>query len=158
LAPGDYEVQFAATDDGGMTGTDSSLLTILDVPPGESLPSVQIYSPTPGEHHGVGTGDATLTLHAGATDPEDGVVPGTRFRWVAEQGDTRVVLCEGAELASGGGFVAPGTGDCSNVDVTLGIPPEAPVNSTWTITVEVYDSADLPARASRAVTIQATVG
>ncbi|MDY7105365.1 MAG: S8/S53 family peptidase [Actinomycetota bacterium] len=159
LAPGDYEVRFVGTDDGAMTGSDSSLLTILDVPPGESLPSVQVHSPAFGESHGIESGnEAALTLHASATDPEDGVIAGNRFRWVAEQGDTRVVLCEGSALAEGGGLLAPGSGDCSNVDVMLGIPPEAPVNSTWTITVEVYDSADLPARASRPVTVQAVVG
>lgn len=157
LTVGDYSVEFAGTDSAGMVIADTALLTMLFVPPGESLPTVTMHSPTVGESHGIHTEDATLQLRATASDVQDGALDGKQMRWIAEQGDTRIVLCEGSDLAEGNGGIAV-INDCGDVSVQLGLPPEAPANNKWTITVEAIDSAGLPGRVTRVVEIHAAVG
>lgn len=158
LPAGDYTVEFTGVDVAGTAISDIALLTMLDVPPGESLPSVVMISPVPGESHGVDSGTVPVHLQASATDTQDGVIDGTQMRWTAEQGDTRIVLCEGSDLAAGSnGGIAVIT-DCSDVTVQMSVPPEAPHNNRWTITVEAIDSAGLPGRVTRVVEIHASVG
>ncbi|MDJ0770848.1 MAG: S8 family serine peptidase [Ilumatobacter sp.] len=156
LSVGDYEVVFRGIDPGGVAISDTALLTMLMVPPGESLPKPTIISPTTNEVYEIGSGAAVASVHlqASATDAEDGAIAGTRMRWVAEQGETRIVLCEGSELNEGGGGIAV-VQDCSDVMVQLPSPPEAPTNPKWTLTVEVVDSAGLPGRLSRTVSVHA---
>jgi serine protease len=154
LSAGDYEVRFRGADPAGQAIVDTALLTMLAVPAGESLPKPTMISPTIDEQHATGPGGtAAVRLRATATDVQDGSIDGRRMRWTAEQGDTRIVLCEGSDLSTGGGGIAVDQ-DCSDVTVQLEIPPESPWNSRWTITVEVVDSAGLPGRTSRAVTVQ----
>ena len=157
LVAGDYSVEFSGRDVGGITVTDTTLLTILDVPAGESLPAITMHSPELGEAHGVEGGTVPIRLHASASDVQDGVLDGTRMRWVAEQGETRIVLCEGSDLAEGDGGIATIT-DCSDVTVQMPIPPLAPDNNRWIVTVEAIDSAGLPGRVTRTLEIHAAVG
>lgn len=157
LAAGDYSVEFSGKDVGGITVSDTTLLTILDVPVGESLPAVTMHSPEVGEAHGVEGGTVPIRLHASASDSQDGVLDGTRMRWIAEQGHTRIVLCEGNDLAEGDGGLATIT-DCSDVTVQMSIPPLAPDNNRWIVTVEAIDSAGLPGRVTRTLEIHAVAG
>jgi hypothetical protein len=91
-----------------------------------------------------GGGAVAVTLKGSALDQEDGVLSGTRFRWIAEAGDTTVVLCTGSafKAPSGGGGIAPPPKDCSNPTVQLGVSPEAPGDATWTIKLQVRDVAN----------------
>ncbi len=152
LTAGDYEVLMRGTDAAGVTIGDSTLLTILAVPAGESLPSVDMISPLPGASFTEGGSADSIQLSATAFDAQDGNLPGTRFRWIAAYEDHQVVLCEGGEVGG-----AAGT-DCSNAVVSLPLPPDAPENLEWEITVEAYDSADLPGRATTIIEVGANVG
>lgn len=157
LTAGDYSVEFTGIDGAGTATSDTALLTMLPVPPGESLPTVTMNQPTAGTSHGLESGTVPVRLVATASDAQDGTLDGTRMRWIAEQGDTRLVLCEGSELSSGDGDIATFR-DCSDTTVQMTLPPEAPLNNRWTITVEAIDSAGLPGRATRSIEIYAAVG
>lgn len=151
LAAGDYEVVVVAVDADGASSTDAALLTMLDVPAGESLPDASIFEPSHDTVYTTGGGPATVRLRGAATDQQDGALPGTSLRWIAEQDETRIVLCEGGDLADGGT-------DCSDVTVELPVPPGAPNNWRWMITLEAVDSYGLPGRDSHIVHVQAVQG
>lgn len=152
LTAGDYEVLMRGVDAAGATVGDSTLLTILAVPAGESLPSVEMIAPVVGASFTEGGSADSIQLAASAFDPQDGNLPGTRFRWVAAYEDHQIVLCEGGEVGGGAGT------DCSNAVVSLPLPPDAPENYEWEITVEAYDSANLPGRATTIIEVGANVG
>lgn len=152
LTAGDYEVLMRGVDAAGATVGDSTLLTILAVPAGESLPTVSMGAPLAGASFSVnGTADA-IELSATAVDQQDGALPGTRFRWIAAYEDHQIVLCEGGEVGG-----AAGT-DCANAVVSLPMPPGAPENLEWEITVEAYDSANLPGRATAIISVEPSIG
>jgi serine protease len=152
LTAGDYEVLMRGVDAAGVTVGDSTLLTILAVPAGEDLPTVVMIAPLTGAGFTAdGTADA-IQLSATASDVQDGNLPGTRFRWVAAYEGHEIVLCEGGEVGG-----AAGT-DCANAVVSLPLPPGAPENLQWEITVEAFDSANLPGRVTTFIEVGANVG
>ncbi len=157
LGAGDYEVRFVAVDVDGSASSDVALLTMLEVPPGESLPDATIIAPEHDDEYATGGGPASVRLVGTAQDAQDGVLPGTSMRWVAEQGETRIVLCEGSDLVESGDGFGVHT-DCSDVTVDLPVPPEAPDNWRWLITLEAIDSYGLPGRDGHAVHVQAFEG
>ncbi|MEL6891219.1 MAG: S8 family serine peptidase, partial [Actinomycetota bacterium] len=98
LGAGDHEVRFVAVDVDGSASTDVALLTMLEVPEGESLPDATILAPDHNAEYITGGEYASVRLLGTASDTQDGPLSGTRMRWIAEQGDERIVLCEGSDL------------------------------------------------------------
>ena len=147
LAPGDYTVKFIATAHGTAV-SDSRSITIEALPPGVTKPVPTIHAPTAGTVLGTGGSPVELELSGSAIDAEDGVLPGTRFRWLAKAGDKTVVLCTGSsfkEPAGGGiGGIQGAAKDCSKVTVDLGVSPEAPGDPTWQIWLEARDFSNKP--------------
>jgi serine protease len=152
LAPGDYEVEMRGTDLAGVTIADTTLLTILAIPPGESLPTVTITSPASGTVFGEGGTADAVRLTAHAVDTQDGVVPGTRMRWTASFEDTVLVLCEGGEIGG------PAGTDCSDTTVEIPLSPGAPANFDWELGVQAFDSANLPGTDQLTVAVHPGVG
>ena len=152
LSAGDYEVEMRGTDLAGATIADTTLLTILAVPPGESLPTVTITSPTVGAVYGAGGTAQAVHLTAHAIDAQDGAVPGTRMRWTAKFEDTVLVLCEGGEIGG------PAGTDCSDTTVEIPLSPGAPTNFDWELTVQAVDSANLPGTDQVTVAVQPGIG
>ncbi len=74
---GSYTATLTVDDGNGATDTAS-----VRVDPGNSAPTVTIDSPTAAELFEVGE---ELTLHATATDPEDGPLPDSSITWEARQ-------------------------------------------------------------------------
>jgi serine protease len=141
FAPGDYTIEFFATAH-GTTVSDSRSITIEALPEGQTKPVAKIHTPTSGTELYTGGGAVDLKLVGSAVDAEDGVLSGTRFRWLAKAGDETVVLCTGSafKAPAGGGVAIQGAAkDCSNVTVELGVSPEAPGDYTWQIWLEARD-------------------
>ncbi|MEM8746858.1 MAG: S8 family serine peptidase [Actinomycetota bacterium] len=152
LSAGDYEVEMRGTDLGNASISDTTLLTILPIPPGESLPTVTIISPELGSVFGAGGTADSIRVAAFASDEQDGVIPGTRMRWTASHGDTVIVLCEGGEIGGSAGT------DCSDAIVSIPLSPGAPTNFDWELNVQAVDSANLPGTATAIITVDTGVG
>ncbi|MEM9039874.1 MAG: hypothetical protein AAGD33_08260, partial [Actinomycetota bacterium] len=152
LSAGDYEIEMRGTDLGNASISDTTLLTILPIPPGESLPSVTIIAPEVGSVFGLGGTADAIRVAAFASDEQDGVIPGTRMRWTASYEDTVIVLCEGGEIGG-----AAGT-DCSDTTVSIPLSPGAPVDFGWELSVQAIDSANLPGTATTIVTVDPGIG
>ncbi|HIE21254.1 MAG TPA: hypothetical protein EYP73_01485, partial [Acidimicrobiia bacterium] len=120
LEPGSYAVRFVA-EDGSITVVATSSFTVLDVPPGESVPFVYIEKPDQDQVFGAGNANpATIEFAGSAFDSQDGQLSGTRLRWVAtsEQG-SEIVLCRGSSFPADP-YPEPETiGD-------IAIPPQPP--------------------------------
>ncbi len=160
LTPGGYTVVLRGGDGGGDAET-SVDITILEVV--GHIPNAVITTQFQDGPYGYGGGSGVeLTLKGLASDFEDGVIPGTSFRWIASSDDGHVeVLCTGSTFSEpvvpdddedGGepGFaispsptIPPVFGtfeDCGAVDVTLGLAPGAVGQTRWAIVLEVSDS------------------
>jgi hypothetical protein len=79
LTAGAHVITVRATDGQGATGQDSVSITVQA---GTGFPSVQILQPGPDLSVAPGT---LITLRGSATDPEDGVLTGTRLVWSSDR-------------------------------------------------------------------------
>lgn len=155
-------------------------VTLVPVPNGENPPVAKIVGDLRGGEVGT-TGDpVTFQLSGSGSDPEDGAIPGTRYRWVArsEFGE-EVVLCTGSNFGAEAGptptpkpFNPPIAGtnptptpglpsfgivkNCATTEAKLGLAPGKSVTH-WTITLEVKDSAGLVGSVSAVVRISFVV-
>lgn len=77
-APGSYTARVRARDSFGALSAPASLL----IDAGNGPPVPRIEAPAPGGRFSVGE---TITLRGGATDPQDGAVPGSRLFWEVRQ-------------------------------------------------------------------------
>lgn len=159
LSPGTHEVLFRGSQQGvvGETGIQIHVLEVI----GE-LPVAVITTEFDDEPYDAFNGTPVeLTLTGFGTDGEDGVLSGTRFRWIARaDNDHEEILCTGSafneiEPPDDGfdpGFkVTPPAGpspppvigiinDCGTVDAELGLAPGAVGSTVWAIVLEVSDS------------------
>ena len=159
LPPGSYTVEFSA-EDGSITVIAVSDLTVLAVPPGESVPLLGIQEPKGGQSLGSYNGDpVTIEFAGSAFDEQDGELSGTRFRWTATSDrGTEKVLCQGSafpddpypddgsidDLASPGDIQGPVLTlpkNCSSFTAELDLDGANSV--TWAIRLEAVDSAGL---------------
>lgn len=153
FTPGTYDLFVSATDAEGY-GTASGKFTITAVPPGQNPPSATIVTPA-----------STLSLKSleGAPlnvqflgtgfDLQDGALSGYKFRWTAlsDQG-TKKTLCTGSQVAQNGngGLVVPKS--CQSFTAALA-PDNGAVDTTWVVTLEVFDSSGLVGTAERVIKI-----
>lgn len=141
LGEGDFDVTVAATDDGG-TDKATTKIRVIKLAPGESKPTVYILKPTEtldlSSYNGQ---EQAIELEGHAWDSIDGVVSGTRFRWIAESDEhTKIVICSGSAVpgsGSGGGFAIKK--DCRKFTAHLGL--DGGPATTWTIRLEVWNAA-----------------
>ena|GEM_PF-3819411 len=169
-----------ALDEPGAAVEAEVSVIVIPVPAGEHPPEAQILGDLRGGMVGT-TGDpVTFQLSGTGTDAEDGVIPGTRYRWVArsEFGEERV-LCTGSSFGSTAVATptpkpfnppiagAPATPtptlpsfgivkNCATTEAKLGLAPGRSVTH-WTITLEVMDSVGLVGTASAVVRISFVV-
>jgi serine protease len=152
LPAGAYRIELTATDDIEMT-TRSLNINLTPKPP--SFPTATIISPVSGSKHvvpSVGPG-ATISFSGAATDPEDGNLSGTYFRWTAEHAGGVIVLCEGNNFL---GQAAP-VKDCSSFTATLPVQQVGAGGVTfetdYTITLQVKDTSGNPDEAVVGITV-----
>jgi hypothetical protein len=166
LPEGEYEIVFTG-DDGATLVDDRVTIEVLALPDGESPPTATITEPGPDTQLGTGGADVPIHLEGQGSDPQDGALSGTRMRWTARsQAGTELVLCEGSNVAgSGGGGAGPQLAvleDCSDVDAMLGLDPAVAAQfginpMVWTVTLEVFDSADLVDEDTVSVTVEIAI-
>ena len=161
LAPGNYTVTFSGSN--GSTATDTVSFTVKAVPAGQTPPVPVIASPAGGTVHSSESSPAKVTLQGSASDAQDGVVSGTRFRWTVTGPDEQPhVVCEGSAVpghapAQGGpAFAAPK--DCRTVDVQLqgGYGLETGIVK-YRVELRVWDSTGLDNKATTTVSVQHVV-
>lgn len=158
LSPGTYKVVFRGYDSGGIGEAELEFKVLKVV---GNLPTAKITTQFKEEPYGYGGGDGVkFTLTGVGTDIEDGVLPGTSFRWLAAADNGHVeVLCTGstfkepeepkdfnpglAPLPPVGPVLPPVFGviqNCNNTVVELGLAPGAIGQTKWAIVLEVSDS------------------
>lgn len=152
LPAGAYRIELTATD-GVETTTRSLNINLTPKPP--SYPTATIISPASGSKYAVpniGPG-AVISFSGAATDPEDGNLSGTYFRWTAEHAGGVIVLCEGNDFL---GQAAP-VKDCSSFTAVLPVHQLGTGGITfetdYTITLQVKDSSGNPDQAVVGITV-----
>ncbi|NUT56817.1 MAG: PKD domain-containing protein, partial [Thermoleophilia bacterium] len=128
---GHYTASLTVRDGGGAASQPAT----VDLDPGNRAPQVTIDTPTTSDRFSVGQ---TITLHATATDPEDGALDGSRLSW-------RVLRHHDAHTHP---FLAPTTGN----DVTITQPQPEDLGSG----VQGYLEIQVTATDSRGVATTAT--
>jgi hypothetical protein len=160
VKPGSYTVVFRGEDGGGVTETEVDI-TVLEVI--GHVPTAMITTDLEDGYGYGGGGGVSLTVSGFATDFEDGLVPGTSFRWllVAHGGSHVEEICTGStfhepEVPDDGVFnpglvLTPPAGpaippvlgtlnDCSTVEIELGLAPGDTGETLWSIVLEASDS------------------
>ena len=135
VTPGSYTARFTVD---GVSAQAS--FTVKALPPGQDKPVAVITKPT--KAVSIGNGES-ITFSGTGTDPTDGALPGTRYRWVATSGAVSKVLCEGSSLSRApapGGILLPR--NCASFTVKgsqIGIANGDIGYTQWTVTLYVYD-------------------
>ncbi len=172
LGPGEYVVRFIASETPYLATAQSSLI-VLPVPPGESVPQVEIILPEADQVFGTGGEPVTIQFQGTAVDEQDGTIPGTRYRWTAtNEAGTEVELCRGSNFPKNpypepgdiGDIAAPPQSpggftvfkNCSSFTAELG--PDVDAATTWAIRLEAADSAGLIGTATIPIVINFAVG
>jgi hypothetical protein len=163
LPAGAYEIVLVAHD--GLSEVEDRVeIEVEPVPEGEDPPTATILEPGPITRLGTGGPAVPLHLEGAGTDPQDGALSGTRFRWTARsQAGTEIVLCAGSALSGGGpGLHFTVAKDCREVDTTLGLDPAVlaafgPSPTVWTVTLEVLDHAGLVDEDSVSVSVEIAI-
>lgn len=104
LAAGTYLVSFDSDD----SNTAPVSITVQEIPEGESPPTATILSPDDDAKFTLQGGvdsTATLNLKGLGTDPQNGTLSGTRYRWTAiDEKQNETILCQGSSFAPSGGI------------------------------------------------------
>ncbi|WP_431894418.1 S8 family serine peptidase [Micromonospora haikouensis] len=150
VTAGSYTATFTA---GGASAQRSFTVTALLA--GQNRPTATITKPTAALDLSAIDGKPKVVAFAGtATDVEDGAVAGTRYRWTAYgDGGVKKVLCQGSAVPTGGpvdDIVLPKS--CAGFSAELGLG--AGNVTTWSVWLEVFDSAGLVGVDSVPVRIQ----
>lgn len=160
LAPGNYTATFSGYN--GSTATDEVSFTVKAVPAGQTPPVPVVLSPAGNTVHSSESAPAKVTLKGAASDAEDGVLAGTRFRWTVTGPDGKPqVVCEGSAVPghapqNGGGLVAPK--DCRELVVELegGYGPTTGTVK-YAVELRVWDHAGLDNTATTTVNVKHVV-
>ncbi|WP_343449438.1 S8/S53 family peptidase [Micromonospora oryzae] len=150
VTAGSYTATFTA---GGASAQRSFTVTALLA--GQNRPTATITKPAAALDLSVVDGKPKVVAFAGtATDVEDGAVAGTRYRWTAYgDGGVKKVLCQGSAVPTGGpvdDIVLPKS--CGSFSAELGLGKDN--ITTWSVWLEVFDSAGLVGVDSVPVRIQ----
>ncbi|WP_144420107.1 S8/S53 family peptidase [Micromonospora haikouensis] len=150
VTAGSYTATFTA---GGASAQRSFTVTALLA--GQNRPTATITKPAAALDLSVVDGKPKVVAFAGtATDVEDGAVAGTRYRWTAYgDGGVKKVLCQGSAVPTGGpvdDIVLPKS--CASFSAELGLGKDN--ITTWSVWLEVFDSAGLVGVDSVPVRIQ----
>ncbi|MFI2667435.1 S8/S53 family peptidase [Micromonospora carbonacea] len=150
VTAGSYTATFTA---GGATAQRSFTVTALLA--GQHRPTATITKPATAQDLTAIDGKPKLVAFAGtAADVEDGTVAGTRYRWTAYgDGGVKKVLCQGSAVPTGGpvdDIVLPQS--CAGFSAELGLGKGNV--TTWSVWLEVFDSAGLVGVDSVPVRIQ----
>ncbi|MEU8021140.1 S8 family serine peptidase [Micromonospora haikouensis] len=150
VTAGSYTATFTA---GGASAQRSFTVTALLA--GQNRPTATITKPAAALDLSVVDGKPKVVAFAGtATDVEDGAVAGTRYRWTAYgDGGVKKVLCQGSAVPTGGpvdDIVLPKS--CASFSAELGLGKGN--ITTWSVWLEVFDSAGLVGVDSVPVRIQ----
>ncbi|WP_020520231.1 S8 family peptidase [Catelliglobosispora koreensis] len=150
---GSYTAKFTAA---GVSAQRS--FTIKAVPAGQNAPTATITKPATNITVQSLHGDPVSVQFTGSgTDVQDGAIAGTRYRWTAHSGSESRVLCEGSNVpgSGNGGIVFPK--NCANFTGQLTLANGDLATTTWTVVLEVFDSAGLVGTDSVNVTVNLVI-
>lgn len=130
MQTGSYQIRLTGQDD---VETVSRSINITAIPKPPEYPTASIISP---EDDSVYASGSSITFSGSGTDPEDGILSGTAFRWTATHPGGEIVLCEGNAFS---GHPLP-VQNCSSFAATLDSFQLPGVATLYSITLEVMDS------------------